>query len=300
MTAQLDADRDLVPGAAEDQARRVYLAAAARLSEQVPTSRFPFLRDYRVDLATLAPDAWGGDPTSPLHRLAVATGFELPELVDLFTVALVDEDARFGAVFEAFTGHPRPTQGLLHAWWPQSRPVLRRMRGLGLVAAVPGAFSAADECLRVPPVVWDALRGDAPTGAAGLRHRPASGAVPVDSLVLPDDVAAQVVRLPAALASGAVDAVVLRGPHSSGRRTVARAVAAAAGRGVLEVDLGAEDERWPSVGVLATLLGAAPLVVVDPAPGQRRRLPALAGATGPVLVVTGSRGAVTGPDLRRG
>ena len=47
-----------------------------------------------MDLATLGADSWCGDPTSPLHRLAQATGFELPELVDLFTVALVDEGER--------------------------------------------------------------------------------------------------------------------------------------------------------------------------------------------------------------
>ena len=128
MTAQLDAD------SAEDQARRVYFAAVARLAERVPSSKFPFLRDYQVDLATLGADSLVRRP-EPVRCTGwrQATGFELPELVDLFTVALVDEDARFGAVFEASTGHPRPTLGLLHAWWPQSRPTLRRLRELGLL-----------------------------------------------------------------------------------------------------------------------------------------------------------------------
>lgn len=299
MTALTDADVDVAAGAAEDQARRVYLVAAARLAEKVPRSRFAFLRDYQLDPATLGADSWCGDPTSPLHRLAVATGFDLPELVDLFTLALVDEDARFGAVFDDLTGHPRPTTGLLHAWWPGSRPTLRRMREVGLVVGVPGAVSTADECLRVPALVWDALRGDAPGRGGALRHRPASRALPVDDLILPDDLAGHVGRIPGALASGSVDAVVLRGPLASGRRTVAAAVAAAAGFGVLEVGLEPGDERWASVGVLATLLGDAPILVVEPDPGERRSLPVLAGSTTPVLVVTGSRGAVTGPDLRR-
>ena len=223
MTARLDTD------AVEDQARRVYFAAVARLAERVPLSKFPFLRDYQVDLATLGADSWCGDPASPLHRLAQATGFELPELVDLFTVALVDEDARFGAVFEASTGHPRPTVGLLHAWWPHSRPTLRRMRELGLLTAVPGAVSTADECLRVPTLVWDAVRGDPLPASGPLRHRPAWEALALDELILAEDVAAQLDRLPAALAAGDVGAVVLRGPRASGRHTVAGAIAASRG-----------------------------------------------------------------------
>ena len=52
-------------------------------------------------------------------------------------------------------------------------------------------------------------------------------------------------------------------------------------------------------GVLATLLGDLPLASVDPAPGSTgssRRWP---GRVGPLFVVTGRRGGVSGPDLRR-
>ena len=181
---------------AEDQARRMFFLAVARLRERVPAGRFTFLRDYQVDLPSLGADAWRGDEASPLHRLAVATGFDLPELVDLFTVALVDEDARFGAVFEAYAGHARPSLGLLHAWWPESRPTLRRMRVLGLVSTVPGGVSTADECLRVPPLLWDAIRGDPPPTEGPVRHRPPEDALALEDLILSSDVADRVARLP--------------------------------------------------------------------------------------------------------
>jgi hypothetical protein len=78
---------------------------------------------------------------------------------------------------------------------------------------------------------------------------------------------------------------------------VAAAVAAQLGCGVLEVDPGAEP--WASAGVLAMLLRAVPLVSVDLRPGEHCELPALVGGPGPMFVVTGRRGAVSGPDLRR-
>jgi len=284
---------------AEDYARRMYFAAIARLSERVAASAFPFLKDYQVDLAGLRPDAWCGVEGSPLHRLALVTSFDVPELVELFTVALVDEDARFGAVFEAATGHPRPTLGLLHAWWPSSRGVLRRMRELGLLVTVPGSVSTADECLRVPPLVWAAIRGEPPPGGGPVRHHAAADAVPLADLVLGPATRATVARLPAALASCSVDALVVRGPLSSGRHTLARSVAATTGLGTLELEPAADDSTWASAGVVATLLGAAPLVQVTPEPGEHRVLPPLPGSGAPLLVVTGRWGAVTGPGLQR-
>ena len=281
---------------AEDQARRMFFLAVARLRERVPPTKFGFLRDYQVDLPTLGADAWRGDLASPLHRLATTTGFDVPELVELFTVALVDEDARFGAVFEAYTGHPRPTLGLLHSWWPESRPTLRRMRSLGLLTTVPGAVSARTSACASASLVWDAVRGDAPRleGRSGIAAR----------------------RLPPVWTIWSFRATWQRrssGSRRTGRRQGGRGgaprpaclrpahgrrrVAAELGRGVLEVDPGSE--LLASAGVLATVLGALPLFSLDPGPGQHCELPALVGGPGPVFVVMGRRGAVSGPDLRR-
>jgi len=281
---------------AEEHARRMFLLAAARLRERVPESRFPFLRDYRNDVPALAAEAWRGDPAAPLHRLASLTGLDLHDLVELFTVALVDEDARFGAVFEAYAGHSRPTTGLLHAWWPESRPVLRGMRRLGLLTAAAGV-SAADEILRVPAVVWDAVRGDPPSGDGPVRHRPPAQALALDALILEEALATRVGRLPDALASGRIDTVVLRGPDGSGRQTLAASVAAVLGRGLLVVD--PDDESWRSAAVLAALLDALPLVRLDLAPGEHRELSQPAGGPFPLFVVAGRRGGLGGPAVGR-
>jgi hypothetical protein len=114
-----------------------FYGAALRLREHAPEDLHPFLHDYCADpdAAGLgqpaawdeAVEAWERDGALPLQRLAHAAGLDRTALHVLFLVGLVDEDARFGTIFEQYTAHPRPTAGLLHSWWPRARPGLRRL-----------------------------------------------------------------------------------------------------------------------------------------------------------------------------
>jgi hypothetical protein len=219
----------------------------------------------------------------------------------LFTVGLVEEDARFGLVWEAIDGIPgqqRPTASLLSAWAADgaARAAIRDLVRLGLLETGNAADPAGARELRVAPLAWDAARGELPRQPAPwLRYEPPEDATPLERLVLNDDEAASVARAPAALAAGVVATLVVRGPQSSGRRTLLAAIARELGRGVLTVDEDAvADERWSAVGPLATLLHALPVCVLDLAPGASAKLRALAAYDGPVGVVTGRQGGLTG------
>jgi SpoVK/Ycf46/Vps4 family AAA+-type ATPase len=61
----------------------------------------------------------------------------------------------------------------------------------------------------------------------------------------------------------------------------------------------ADDPRWRGVGVLATLLGALPVIVLEIGPGETAHLPDLPAYHGPVGLVLGKYGGVTGPALAR-
>ena len=101
-------------------------------------SQFPFLAGYNNELAerglagmaaseaciwwTASLDEWeaAAGHHLPLRALCEAAGLEQTTLALLMTVGLVEEDARFGFMFEylqGITGQPRPTQGLLHSWF---------------------------------------------------------------------------------------------------------------------------------------------------------------------------------------
>ena len=86
-------------------------------------------------------------------------------------IGLIEEDARFGNVFErahGIAGQRRATFGLLNAWWdggntPESaRASLKNLLELGLVHAVNPDAPRLEWALQVSSPVWDALRGEPP------------------------------------------------------------------------------------------------------------------------------------------
>ena len=308
---------DTLPRTAAEHFRlHVYAAVLAlrgRLPEPGDDNGLAFLRGYYDELAAAgftqsAPDdatrwwelvdAWERDASVhlPLRALREAYALEPIALTLLFTAGLVEEDVRFGALFEALTGlagEPRPTVGLLSAWSDEgeARDAILALLGVGVLVAANPEAPRSRWALEVPPVLWDAMRGGVPGAAAAwARYRPPEELPQLERLVLPDEIAAALERVPALLDGPAPRPLVVRGPQSGGRRTVAGAVARRLGRGVLELRDPAAAERL--AGPLATLLHAVPLVELDPAPGETVSLPPLGSYAGPRAAIAGRRGGV--------
>ena len=97
----------------------------------------------------------------------------------------------------------------------------------------------AEWVLRVPPVLWDVIRGagaaESEAAAAGWRLYPPSHFPAADGLAAPAAFREQVRHLPALLRGGRARAVVVRGMPGSDRLRVLGAVARGLGRRVLEV-----------------------------------------------------------------
>jgi hypothetical protein len=293
-----------------------FYAAIAALRDELPgaaAEAFPFLGPYFEELDAAAqewsdaPARWQRGPEDlPILRLKAAAALDEDALRLLFVAGLVEEDARFGAVFEALhgaTGRRRPSFGLLAGWLGGdaggARPALRRLVDAGLVRVVDPSAPRSEHELDVAPALWDALRGEPSERPEPWARFHARARLPQpDDLILPADTRAAVEALTPLVRDGAVRALVVRGPRSGGRRTLAGAVARALGLGLLEV--AADDPAAlsaASLGPLATLLGALPVFVADPGPGETFTVPELRAYTGPVAVVVGRQGAVAGPAV---
>ena len=127
--------------------RLYFFAAVARVlagltdaygSHEATVAHFPFLAGYRDEMVGRVPEkldaralqTWwhhsinrwekAAQAHLPLRALGEAAGLGHDCLTMLACVGLVEEDARFGQVFEAAQESPgqrRPNAGLLGAWW---------------------------------------------------------------------------------------------------------------------------------------------------------------------------------------
>lgn len=295
---------------------------------------FPFLAGYERELRTCIPDEialpdalswwqeqieqWEQGTTSRLPLRALAQDLELTheELVALVLAGVVEEDIRFGSVFAALQqplAARRPCLGLVATlvsfgekrgeskdWWL----AVQRLVQTGLVIVENQSAPRAEWVLRVPNVLWDVIRG---RGTASLgaecsifsrREFPR-----LKALVLDARLHEKLVRLPALLAHGQLDAVIVRGMAESGRRTVLGSLARSLRRDLLFYDSSAPrtagDDVLQLIGPLATLTGALPVIAVDPAPGETVELPPLKGYRGPAGIIMRREGGVKGEIVER-
>ena len=245
----------------------------------------------------------------PLIALGGA-GLSALELELLLAVGLMEEDPRFGEVFErAQRSERRPTMALLIAWWRDDgsnddrmddvRRGLQRLIDDGLLLVRNADAPRADWVPAVVLAVWDGLRGEAPT-LRWLRHAPVEALPELDAYVASDATRMACDALPLLLTDRPAPVLLLRGPEHNGRKTLASALARSLDRPILLVrEAVFEDEaRWRLFGVLAAMTNAVPVVEFELALGESRSLPPLPLTDAPLIVVTGRHGAWACTDGR--
>ena len=303
--------------------------AAMLGSHETAFKQFPFLSGYYQQFARYAPEnsnwrefadwwrdsllAWEETAGKflPLRALREAAGLDHEAVTLLVAAGLTEEDARFGSLFEMVQGtpgQPRLTLGLLSAWWRDAdgnnkgRTLIRQLQDAGLVQVVNTEAPRSQWALQTPAPIWDAMRGErhsAPVSWA--RYLAPSELSGRKQLVISDELWRMLVTIPPLLASGRAQALVMRGPRHNGRRTLIGALARELGCGVLEVS-GLNkfaDERWQLAGSLATLLRAWPVIVLELDAGETAEVPPFKGYVGPICLVLGKQGGITGPAVER-
>lgn len=285
--------------------------------------KFPFLIGYNNEIANRLPglspreafqhwcaalEAWERRATQPLPLVVLRSlvGGGTAGAMCLLTAGLVEEDARFGALFEFLQGNSgqrRPTAGFLRQCWghyleaPEFSRIHRHARQLGLWQIAGTDATQLDQQLLIPPTMWEVLRGDPETTPlAWARYREPDSLMKLEELVVSTDTKAALAALPALFARGEVRVLVLRGAHRNGRHTLLGAFARSLGRGLLELrGTGKIDEaRWAEVVALAQLRHALPVATFDLGPGEILVLPEDWPPDLPLGIVLGREGGLTG------
>jgi DNA polymerase III delta prime subunit len=305
-----------------------YFAAASRVLDRVAATfasaeaafdEFPFLAGYaeelgRRDIVARTSAFWestilewerGASTRLPLRVLREAAALDCWALTLFFCIGLTEEDARFGLLFEALQseGVRRPTLGLLNTWWREpddgdaARVAIRRLGEAGVLRVTNPEAPRVERTHEPVAPLWDALRGQVHEHPVPwMRHQRVERLASAEDLVLPDAVRATVERLLPLLERGEIRTLIVRGPNHCGRRTLVGALARALGRGVLEAASSGPDgdERMPMLGAVAAALHALPLILLDPRSGEtvERARPAL--CDGPLAIVLGRHGGVSG------
>jgi hypothetical protein len=226
-----------VPRTASEHFKLYFYAAVLHLVMKVSQSlgsfegafeHFPFLVGYNNELAEyglagLSPDeavsawresllVWEAETPGhlPLRALCESGALDHETLTVLLTIGLIEEDARFGFLFESIqgtAGQRRPTMGLLTSWWNElsgcggARVHIRRLQELGMIQVVNPEAPRMEAAVQIPGRLWDALRGEkTEEPAAGIRYREAQHLIELRELVLPDELRQQLGILPALLA----------------------------------------------------------------------------------------------------
>jgi len=295
-------------------------------SSEAAFKEFPFLIGYNNELAdgglagvnsTEAVSIWLESLRAwekkavghlPLAALRKAAGLDHPAMILLTIIGLIEEDLRFGTIFETMQGTPgqhRVTPGLLNCWgrdetWSDPRRNIRRMCELGLVRVVNPEAPRLEWAMEVPSPLWDALRGEQnEVSGQGFIYRSPEQLLNIDQLILTPALHERVKAIPALLTAQQADGVMIRSANHNGRRTLLGAIARELGLGLLEVTPSADTDRWRLAGPLATALHALPAIVFDLAPQETVEVRRLAACTLPYGIVIGKQGGASGDGVER-
>lgn len=223
--------------------------------------------------------------TLPLQRLRSALGLSAQGLSCFLLCGLADEDPRLAPLVDELLGHDgRASRAMLSRCFDAAETPATP--ATAATAATLAALLAAGflreellgrwRLLSVPPAVWDVLHG-LPPAAGEWRFTPLHELPLLTDLILPEPLLKAISHQRAAAPPAAL-CWALRGAPGSGRRALAGALARSTGLGLIEpASTQAEAHTLGTMGALATLLGAMPLLTLHPAPGERLALPELPG-----------------------
>jgi hypothetical protein len=297
----VNAPRDLPAAASAPPLHRIALALLApAASEPASAPEAAWLAGLARSLPATPIALWQANPPAgdaALSALGVELGLEAIEVVAAAIVAAVEFEpmlARVLAWLQAPVACARPTLGLLDRLGellgvPETLATL-----LGGRALASGLLRVDDDATR--PMPERALHMPLPLALA-LRGRSSEWPATRRLEVAPD-VPATLQSAAARAAAGLRDGGVLaiRSGHPGDARFGAALVARELGRHAVLF----EQDPAPGAGPWLWLQRALPVLAAELAPGETRRLPALAGHRGPVLVATGHEGAFEGGIERDG
>ena len=248
----------------------------------------------------------------PLSAMREILDLSHEALLAFVLVGTVEEDVQFAPLFSALAqreGMQRVSLGTLYQVFagektPEPWLLLRPLFDAGFLEVLNRDAPRSEWALRVPGVLWNAVRGESVERPfAGARYRPPHALEPLADLVIGDEPREQLTELGALIASGRTRALLVRGMPGTNRAGVIGAIAHELGRGLVEIECAAStpasDDRWRLLGPYCTLTHSLPVFSLDAGPGETFEIPDLAGYQGPLAVMIGHDGGVGGAAAAR-
>jgi hypothetical protein len=224
---------------------------------------------------------------------------------------LVEEDARFGAVYEMlneFSTEKRLTFGTLNFWQKEenaeksAQTAVSELHNLGLIQFGNTENPRSEWTLSVAPLLWDVLRGETRfLQTDWLKLTASEDLISAENLILSENLKQEIAALPRLFESGDIQTVIVRGAHNNSRKTILGALAKSLGLSFLEIK-SAEikpDERWKIINTLAVLFRAMPVFSLDVAPSETQEFPPLSEAVKAFGITLGKQGGVSGMGVEK-
>lgn len=287
--------------------------------------QYPFLGEYFMEMRRHMPETinweegskwwrheiktWESncDAHLPLRALIEKGGLTFETCLAFMIIGLVEEDSRFGTLFAELQeplGFRRPTLELVGQMmidealvgeadpWVICRPLL----SLGLVETPNHQAPRSEWMLCVPPLLWDAARGEVDNKPTSWSEYYNGDTFPlVDNLIVNESLRHRLEKLPGLIEAGITRMIVLRGVNGSNASEVIGAIAQTLGRGLLSIDGSAmaEGEGAQFLGAFCTMTQSMPLINYELAPGETAQLPLLHGYDGPIGISLGLEGGIS-------
>lgn len=315
-----------------------FLAAVAQLmrrlipyygTREALFEEFGFLQSYDERLAGREPDdladekadKWWSDALLlwqqntpeelPINILHNVFGFSYSTVLLLITIGLIEEDARFGRVFETLneiSEVKRLTFGTINLWSfdEQTRETLQNslqlLHQFGFVQFGNTENPRSEWALQPNIVLWDALRGELPLNLGNsAKFIPGKDLISPDKLILPESLRQQLARIPFLFESRSINAVIVRGANRNSRKTILCALAAELNLEVLEVENSEikDNDEWKVVNSLAVLRKALPIYRLDVLPGEKTEIPPISPLVKAFGFTLGKQGGLSGQGVEK-
>lgn len=285
---------------------------------------FPFLQVYDERLAGREPDDLAEEEADewwekalfdwekkcrahlPLRELREKFGLPYSSLILLMTIGLVEEDSRFGSVFEAlneFSDDKRLTFGMLNGWQREenkdvsAHSAVYELYDLGLVGFGNTENPRSEWTLQISTLLWDVLRGEKQFGSGDwIKYTAPKDLLSLENLILPDALRERLALLPNLIERGDVQSIIVRGAHRNSRKTILGALAHSLDLGLLEVKKSEikDDDNWKMTGTLAVLLKAMPIYSLEVAPSETVEFPTVSPSVKALGITLGKQGGIGG------
>ncbi|WP_321415751.1 AAA family ATPase [uncultured Desulfobacter sp.] len=306
-----------------NQIRRLSEVGGSSLEEVF--ERYPFLGEYFNEMRSYMPrniswdeatgwwrrqlELWEAQASShlPLRALIQKGSIGFASCLAFMVTGLVEEDSRFGTLFAELQeplNQRRPTLEMVgqmmmdEAVAGQMDPwsICRSLLDMGLVEAPNRQAPRSEWVLKVPSLLWDAVRGQVSgSPAPWCRYHAEQSLGDLPGLIADTRTREHLEKIPGLIRTGMAQMVIIRAMQGAHSIEVMGTIARSLGFGLLNIDgsgLG-EDQQVLQIGPLCTMANAMPVFTYDPGPGETVSLPPLKGYDGPVGIILGMEGGLS-------